>query len=613
MIKKLKNTDFLFIISLSLILLVHIYFIFIIPFFEDESFYVSVPFRLINGDSLIQHEWHLTQFSSLFQYLPVYIWTAIKGSADSIIIFLRCVYLSIHTIIAIVIYIFFRKHGNWAIMASMMFFVQVPYRFIAISYQSVFVISLLLLSLFLLSIYQKSSIYFYIFAGICFGCCCVCNPLFCIVFALYLIICVLWTKRQSLASAVLRSNSSNTLKNSKKLTKRQKREQKQQILDAFPNMERYTCFFTKEAILWFSCGIFIITIIAFIFFLSTGGTISSAFENIENLLDSSEYDIVSFSIFYKLQETVNYFNMANLNMPWILPVLFIALLLDKRRKTNKHRFVYLSISILWSVLFVFAILKVSDFYSFAFSLPFFIFSTMCYLLTCNKNKTLFYCMYMPCLTATFFQYLAANTHLAAIGVILAISNIAGVLFAMDLWKEMRLDSQNSSETTKKQKTNWFRNIIIVGFSLQILFYGIFYQHEQVYGKDSPKASVGPYKGLYMTVKRYNEYNKAINDLDLIKNISQKYEPVLLASYNIWMYLYLDRPIATYTTCYPGTLEPELLISYYRENPEKIPKYIYYEDSNPDNVSTTMASEMFEFTRQDLSNGVLLTVTDCKFQ
>lgn len=613
MIKKLKNTDFLFIISLSLVLLVHMYFVFIIPFFKDESFYVSIPFRLVNGDSLIQHEWHLTQFSSFFQYLPVYIWTSIKDSADSIIIFLRCVYLSIHTIIAIVIYGFFRKHGKWAVMASMMFFVQIPYRYITISYQSVFVISVLLLSLCLLSIYQKNSIHFYIFAGICFGCCCVCNPLFCSVFLLYLLICALWTKRQDLASAMIRMNSSNALKSGKKLTKRQKKEQKKQILDAFPNMEKYSCFFTKKAILWFSCGLSIIAVIAIVFFFSTGGTFYSIQDNIENLLNSSEYGITSSSIFSKLKETINYFSMANLNMPWILPVLFIALLLDKKRQTNKHRFVYLSISILWSILFIFAILKVSDFYSFAFSLPFFIFSTICYILTKNKNKNLFYCMYIPCLIATVFQYLAANTHLAAIGVVLAINNVAGVLFAMDLWKEMCPILQSSSETTKKQKTNWFRNIIIVGFSLQILFYGIFYQHEQVHRKDSLKASVGPYKGLYMTEKQYNEYNKSINDLDLIKDISQEYEPVLLASFNSWMYLYLDRPIATYTTWYPGTLEPKLLINYYRENPEKIPKYIYYEASNPNNVSTAMASEMFEFTREDLSNGVLLTVTDCKFQ
>ena len=106
--KLLKNTDFLFVIAILAILIVHIYFLFSIPFSDDESHYITVPFRLINGDSLVKNEWHLTQFASLFSYLPVRIFTAIKGSADGILIFTRCVYLAIHTSVAVVIYRFFR-------------------------------------------------------------------------------------------------------------------------------------------------------------------------------------------------------------------------------------------------------------------------------------------------------------------------------------------------------------------------------------------------------------------------------------------------------------------------------------------------------------------------
>lgn len=613
MIKKLKKTDILFIISLLFVLLIHIFFLFVIPFSDDESHYATVPFRLINGDSLIQHEWHLTQFASLFSYLPVYIWTAIKGSADGMFIFLRCVYLSIHTTMAVIIYRFFRKYGNWAVMASMIFYIQISYRIQAISYQSMFVVFLLLLSLCLISIHKKSSVLFYIFAGICFGCCCVCNPLFCLTFALYLICCLLWTKRQVLVKNIVATKSSNPSKKGKKLTKRQRREQKQQILNAFPNMESYNCFFKKEAILWFSCGIFIIAVIAFIFFLSTGGTISSAFENLENLLGSSEYDIASKSIFLKLTDTVHYFSNANLGMPWILPALFMALLIDENKKQNTHRFVYLSISVLWTILFVFGVIKNLEIYLCAISLPFCVFSTVCYILTENKNKTLFYCMYTPCLIATFFHYLAADTHLAAVGIVLAVNNVVGVFFAMDLWKEMRSVSQNTPETAKKEKNGLFRSVIIVGFCLQILFYGIFYQYDQLYGKDSPKATRGPYSGLYMSEEQYNKYNKSINDIDAIKNISQKDDPVLISSYSNWIYLYLERPMATYTTWFRGSLDLIQLTNYYKENPEKIPKYIYYEASDPANANVQIVSELFEFTRQDLSNGVLLTVTDCKIK
>ena len=611
--KKLNKTDVFFIISLFSVLLIHISFVFLVPYSEDESFYITIPFRILNGDSLVQHEWHLTQFSSLFQYLPVYIWTAVKGSLDGVFIFLRSIYLLIHTATAVVVYRFFRKHGVWAIMASMIFYVQIAYRIQAISYQSMFVIFLFMLTLCILSIYEKKAVCFYVFGGLCFGCCCVCNPLFCFAFPLYLICCVIWTKRDSIKSYIIEHKLSHNSPRGKKLTKRQKKEQKEQLDKTFPNTENYTRFFTKEAVLWFSCGIVIIAVIALAFFFSTGGTIDSILDNIKNLLGSSEYDITSKSIFSKFIDTIKFFSMANLGMPWILPAMFIALLIDKNKKSNKHRFIYLTISVFWTILFMFGVIKNLEIYVCAISLPFSIISVVCYLLTENKNKPLFYCMQVPCWIAVVFQYLAADTQWGVIGIVLAVSNIAGVFFAMDLWNEMHSVSKDDAESaTKKEKKGLYCSVIIVGFCLQIAFYGFFYQYDQFPKGDAIKATTGPYSGLYMSAEKHNRYNKTISDLNYIKECSSDINPVLVISYSNWMYLYLERPMATYTTWYRGTIEPELLVRYYKENPKKTPKYVYFESSDPENANIQIANEMFEVTRENLSNGVLLTVEGCKF-
>ncbi len=615
--EKIKKTNALFVIALLFGLILHFLFVIIVPFTNDEGFYITIPFRLLNGDSLVQHEWHLTQFSSLFSYIPVCIWTAIKGSADSIFIFLRFIYLLIHTAMAVVIYKFFKKYGKWAILASMVFYMQMPYRILAISYQSMYVVFLLLLSLCLISIYHKKSVHFCIFAGVCFGCCCVCNPLFCFAFALYLLACTLWTKRQAIMDKIINLKSSKSSQKDKKLTKRQKRELKKQGVETLPDIENYNCFFTKEAILRFSCGIFIVAIVAVIFFISTGGTVSSLLNNIENLLGSSEYDIASYSIFDKLGDTIGYFTRANLYMPFILPAIFIALLFDKKKKDNKHRLAYLSVSLIWAIIFIVAVLIQSDGYLFATSLPFCVISTVCYLLTENKNKPLFYCMYMPCLIATVFQYLAADTHLATIGIVLVANNVPGVFFAMDLLKEMRNDSKENPEiTNNKNHYGLCRNIIIISFCIQILFYGIYYQYGQISRIGAVKATTGPYAGLYMTERQYNRYNKTIQDLDYIKSISGENSPVLLATYENWMYLHLDRPFATYTTWYRGVLNLEQLKAYYKENPEKSPKYVYIEssDTNSPTVQITMdiVGQMFIFTKEDLSNGALLIIEGRKY-
>ena len=607
--KKVKNTNFLFFAALLMGLMLHIFFLFFVPFSEDESFYVTIPFRLLTGDSLIQHEWHLSQFSSLFSYLPVYIWTAIKGSTEGIFIFLRCVYLSIHTIMAVVIYNFFKKYGKWAVAASMMFYIQTSYRIMAISYHSMFVVFLLLLSLCLLSIYQKKSVPFYIFAGMCFGCCCVCNPLFCLVFVLYLFACVLWISREAIVNALIRKKNSATAKKGGKVTKKQ---QKQQLDDAFQTIENYTCFFTKKAVLLVSLGILIIAAVAVAFFLSTGGTIQSIPENIENLLGSSEYNIASQSIFLKLIDTLGYFSAANFGMPWILLLIFVVLIFDRDKRRNSHRVVYLSVSLLWSIFFVIGIIKNMEIYVCAFSMPFCVFSAICYILTENKNKPLFYLMYLPCLIATFSQYLAADTHLGAVGIVLAVNNVAGVFFAMDLLKEMRSVSETDAEATdSKGKHGLYHAIIIIGFCLQMLFYCIFHLYGQVPMENPVKATTGPYAGLYMTETQYNRYNNAVNDLNVIKELSKEDDPVLVVSYGNWMYLHLERPFAIYSTWYRGNLDFSQLTTYYKQNPENMPKYIYID--SPDTQSsvvrtiTNKAGRMFEFKQKELQNGVLLIV------
>ena len=141
---KSKRINNLFLAAMLIGLLFHLLVLFVPHFLFDETFYATIPFRLVQGDRLIRDDWHLSQFSSLFSYLPVRIWTAIKGSADGLIVFLRCVYLAIHTGAAVLVYRFFKEYRYWAILAAMMFYIQVPNDIHAISYHSMFALFLLL-------------------------------------------------------------------------------------------------------------------------------------------------------------------------------------------------------------------------------------------------------------------------------------------------------------------------------------------------------------------------------------------------------------------------------------------------------------------------------------
>ncbi|MBQ2846680.1 MAG: hypothetical protein IJE74_00280 [Clostridia bacterium] len=613
--KRLKNTDFLFVTALCFGLLLLGIFIFIYPYAPDETFYLTVPFRLVNGDSLVQDEWHLTQFSSLFSYLPMRIWFDLKGSAEGIVVFSRCVYLSIHTSLTVLIYVFFRKYKIWAVAAAIMYFTQATHRFLSISYHSMFVVFLLLLSLCIISIHNRGNTRFYIFAGICYGLCCICNPFFCIAFALYIIVFLFWSGKHPPKKALINSTSDNS-------SKTEKAVYNQKQTDVFCNTKNYNCFFTKKAVVYISVGILIIAVFAVAFFLFTGGTFSSLFNNINNLLMSSEYKVESSFLKKTITNLINadfYFNKLSFGMSYFLPILYILLFIDGNRKVNSHRCFYLLFSLILSIMYM-----VSMFYNYdssAFNvveLPFAIFSTVSYILTDKKNKKLFNFMWIPCLIGALFQFFASNAHLVAISVVFITNNVAGVFFVGDLFKEMR--QKPTEEFSKKKKAVVVgRSVLCIGLCLQIVFHGLFYQYKQWPGKDAVKATVGPFSGVYMTEKQYDDYTKSIDDLDLIKNRCTEKSPVLILSYHNWMYMYIEQPVASYTAWYSEEFHQDLLMTYYKENPDKIPEYIYIDSTEYDNKYDpdfkknimVIANELFDFTKEDLSNGVLLTVRNFK--
>lgn len=611
MTKKNAKNDLLFILALIAGIASLSIFLFTYPSLYDEGFYATIPYRLANGDSLVQHEWHLSQFSSLFSYLPVHLWLAVKGSSEGIIVFLRCVYFIIHTAVTVVIYKFFRKYGSWAIAAAMIFFTQVSYRVLSISYHSMFVIFSLLFILCLYSLYQKNAKHLYVIAGFCFGCCCVCNPVYCQAYFLYLAVCALRKRRVSFFLKLHQWYISKTKKNiihkDKKGKKKKKQEKTQPVFS--PYSEKYDCFFSKNAIIYSFAGIFLIAVIAIIFFFVTGGTIPSVFRNIQNLILSSEYH---FSSALKFKQFFSIFNKLSFNIPFLLPLFYIVLFSDNNRKTVSHRSSYLIASLVIATAYALNIIRLGEDRTVFLSLPLLIFSSVCYILTDNKNKDIFNCMWTPTLIAAFFQLLSSNTYFASIGFTLTLNNIAGVVFVRDFLYEIRTEEAPSHNSKSVKSVSY---LSYVALCLQIVFHMFVFQYGQIPDEITVKADTGPYSGIIMTDEQYDSYSKSLSDLDVIKKYNTENDPVLIVSNQNWMYMYSEAPIATHTT-WIQNLNTEALLKYYKENPEKTPRFIYIDpysliNYNVLNDVKLMVENTFNYSKEELSNGTLLTIESTK--
>lgn len=596
---KIKKTHLVFGIALIFSILFLSIFLFTYPFARDEAFYLTVPFRLLNGDSLVQHEWHLTQFSSLFSYLPTMLWLKLTGSADGIVVFSRCVYLLIQTVLTTAIYIFFRKYELWAVIAAILFFTQSSNVIPQISYHTMLMSFLLLLTLSLISIHKKDTVNSYVFAGMCYGLCCICDPNFCFLFVIYLFFCVLWKHRKVFTKIRHQKDDTDTQ------------------IKSLSDSGSYNCFFSKKAVICFLSGIMIAATIAVAFFFATDGTIASLVDNINNLLAFSEYKIQGShfnNLISKITTAFKTFNSLSFNNSFLLLLLFALLIYDKKRTKNLHRLIYLFLSFATAIIFVVGAFQkyFNEIYFFEF--PFFIISLVCYIITKNKNKTLFYCMWIPGAIAAVSHFFSSNSLLSSINIILIINNTAGVFFIADLFKEMCSRQNNKSLLTIT------RSVLYVALCMQLIIHLSFFSLSLFNQKIINKASVGPYSGIYMTDNQFSNYTKTTADLDLIKERADENSPIYIVSYqSCWMYMYTNLPFAAHTAYYLALPDSELLIAYYKENPDRIPEYIYvdysdyHQNYNYEQTKEKIAffRKSFDFTEEELSNGILLTVKECK--
>ncbi len=613
----IQKKDYVFIAALILGALIHTLCMFTPVPYNDEFLYPIVPVRFINGDNMIQHEWHLAQFSSLFSHLPVLTWLKIKGSTEGIILFLRCIYFIIHTTVACVIYKFFYSYKWWAIVAAMLFYTHMAYRMFTISYMSMLVIFLLLFCILLFLIFEKNHQQncrlYYLLAGLCFGACCVCNPIFCIVYFIYLLTCI-----------IIKKPANDIQRNYNKKTDERQKEEKKAIEKKMYTKEIYNLFFVKKAFLWISVGLIIAAIISIVYFYISGGTIAILFKNLKNLFITTEYGFFD-SLFSKIRSAWHLFSEISLHVPFLLLALYIVLAFDIDRTKLKHKIVYLSLSVIISFVYFFGVLKVfidGTETAYAVSLPIIIFSSVCYILTKEKNKKLFCCFWCSGLVGAFLQFFASDTLLTSFFSVCSILQITGVFFIRDLLGEIREDLLKNKRfrNPKSSKANikkYCYALACIMLSSQIIFNIYLYTYDRIpnINKDT-RVFYGPLSHFYLDDEYYNKYVSSLNDLDVIKSISKENDPVLVASRLGWMQLYLDRPIATY---FPGLMSIDIVFLklYYQQNPEKLPKHIYVpfaeqhyvfsRETAMNNVATL--KELFDCTEKELSAGFLLTVNE----
>ncbi|MCQ2514136.1 MAG: acyltransferase family protein [Ruminococcus sp.] len=510
---------------------------------NDEAFYLTIPQRILKGDSFLGDEWHLSQLSGFLLIPFVGMYKLIVGSFEGVILAARINYIIIHAIVSSVIYIRLRKYGLLTVFASALFFIFTPYNIMALDYDSMG-LDLIALTGVLLGTADYSKKLVLIISGFTFAGAVLCCPY---VISAYLLfgICVI-------IHHILKRNNKNI---------------------KFVISEN---IFSAKTFLWFTIGAVSLAVIFLIVVLSKI-SISDIFKNLPYLMTDPDHPNLSFG--YRTQ--LYFKSIYNFNKQFKFAVIsygitLLVLIFDKKRKL--HRSLYFVISAIFTI-YTYALiipkLTTSDYNSIMF--PMLFIGITSYILCNKKPRTLFASLFVLGVIYSVCICFSSNQYFYVISMALASTNLASFVFASVLLKELKETEDNLDYATLLRRASFvsiaFVLVLQTGFQIKCKAEHCFWEFDKI-SDMTTSIPAGPAKGIYTSQTNMINFNDIQKDLEYYKD--KEDGNILFLTEKTWCYLNTDFSFGTLSAWISGENDASInrLKTYYNVNPSKIPQYIY---------------------------------------
>lgn len=509
---------------------------------NDEAFYLTIPHRLLMGDSFIVDEWHLSQLSGFLLMPFVWLYTSITGSTEGIILAARIAYILLHAAVAAVIYTRLRKYGYIAVAGCVLFFLFTPYNIMAMSYNTMGLDLVTLTGVIMgTTSYKKKAPL--IISGVAFAAAVLCNPYLAVAYALFALGVIL--------RPILRRTKFNT--------------------NVFT-----TELFAVKTFIWVTVGIAALAAVFLVFALSRA-SIADIFANLPYLMTDPDHPSIGFAERLRL-----YFSSiweGQVHFKYLITAYGATLLvmaLDKKRKL--HRTVYLIVTaavVILGLLMFFPDMTTRHYNAIMY--PMLFMGITCYILTDKKPRELFASLFVLGIIYSFAMCFSSNQYFYIISVAVAASNVAGYVFMARLIKEIRETEDNLDYPRLCKYTGFalagFMLLLQLGFQVNVKAVHCFW--DGTTDSLNSRISCGPAKGIVTTEANRQSYESIYNDLQSYKDAEKG--NVLCLTARTWTYLALeDYPYGTLSAWLSGENQTSVdrLEMYYSLNPDKEPQYIY---------------------------------------
>lgn len=476
----------------------------------DESFYLTIPYRIYQGDSLFWDEWNLSLMSSFIQYPLMLLFMFFNKNTDKIILIFRYFYIVFSFISSLIMYKRLKRINYiGSVISSLVLFIYTPFGIQALSYNSMG------LTFFILGcvIYITSANKFdYVIVGIMYGLSTLCFPLLSLYYIIFIIF-IFITKKQNIKNILL------------------------MIL-----------------------GIASIAMI-FLFFVFSKISFNIFYKSLKYMLMDKDHSISVYEKIYTYFECFSGYNEYQLKC--ILPYVLVAFLLLIDKKRNMHKDIYLAITLLIVFNMLIVTYKENHYINFLMY-PVSIVAPICLLYCNNINKKLFNYFWIPGCFFTFVVHLCSNQEEYAITGMSIVSTIASIMMLANIFKDI------SNIKRILYYETLFVLFTLTSFEFQLRWNNVYF--DKNIKTQNVLITEGPEKGIYTSQQKVDVYYSYINDINCLEFNGN--DVLFLTYDKQWLYLLNNGNFtnSSPSACFPKDVD--MILKYYELNPKKIPHNIY---------------------------------------
>lgn len=560
---------------------------------SDEAFYISVPYRIMNGDGLFTDEWHLSQLSAVLLYFPVKLFSAVTGGTDGIILFMRRLFCIMQFAVGAYTYKTFRKYGFAAILTSLCFMLFSVIGVETLSYNTMGAALLIIIVCIIYGLDENPS-YAKMFAlGFLIAMFILCQPVGVVFYGIYFV-----------AAVVINITYKKTEKDV-----------------PYPFTVK-SFFFTVSGILP--------VLVFFLYLLFKNSDIGTVIQCIPGILSDAEHMEISQTLGIETFSVIQFFVDMSMSAGAIPLVSAAALFLVSIaiKKKDKNIAVIIS-SLALTVFFIAFYVRLffmgdttqTDDINFFF-LPLALAGIVFYLLSDKRNHKAFILLWCTGMMYSLFMTVSSNLRLHASVNGYIIASAGSVFLAADLFSEIKKEN----DTAKTSKTAAILLAAAV-FGFSAFQAGAMFTQPVITRAyfNSVKMTKGIYDGISLPSDQALLYTDIYNDAQRIKEIADSGEKLFVIENLSGMYLESGLRMGVHSgwfiaeqLAYPEIRER--FREYYSINPENIPDYLYVPayvygeagmESVPAKKMAVFAYSLFEGEAEDIGSGLLIKVTGIK--